>query len=202
MEPYKLIVTCLPICISLAAFGFSIYTYSRVSFKNDFKKKQLDVIFELVEELQDTIIHVCALEKGYESKGWRSSMCRFFQLKNTEEYFEDFKNHSLFFKERPDNAYPFIKFCEHPFLPVEIATVLRKFVAYPQWINADELPYPIAVLGTSFITGDDKFRFIPNNAVYTTVESFTKQCIELDVAIHNWLKNVGITNFNKKEIID
>src|SRR5882762_11715615 len=113
--------------LSLLALLFSVYAYRRVSLKGEYKKKQLKTVFKLTDVLRDTIVHLSS--HGYHkaiSKGSSGTMFRFFRLPPLE-HLKGFSDTEVFLlSESPDRSYKFIEFSEHPYLPSEIAKVLRE----------------------------------------------------------------------------
>ena len=191
--------------ISTVALIFSIHAFRKVSLKSEFKKKQLEVVFELIEILQDTIFFINRHDKD-EPRIVKGTMFRFFRLDYEFRRYEEFitSNHFVL-PENPDREYEFIKYSEHPYIPPEIAVIIREFVAYIDTSSPFDINIVnnFVVLGTTGIWDKEIELFeIDDSKVYTSFDSFCKQCIKLDKALHRWLKDIGIQSFNKKEIIE
>lgn len=74
--------------LSVLALLFSTYAYRKTSFKHEFKRKQLDAMFKLIEELQDTIFSIQRYDKlSSQSSG---TLVRFFQAREHPEYYKEF----------------------------------------------------------------------------------------------------------------
>lgn len=190
--------------LSTLAFIFSIYAFRKVSLKTEFKRKQLDTVYELIEILQDTIISISFHTPSNHPVISTGTLFRFFRLYYSEDKYMEFNNTKvLLVTQDPDREFEFIKFSEHPYMVPEIASIIREFVAYTyDPININKLDSFTVLGATGLSIFDDKYYQITDNPVYNNLDSFCKKCIELDKAIHKWLKGIGIEDFNKKEIIE
>ena len=191
--------------LSLAALIFSLYTYRKVSLKNDFKKKQLETVYQLIEVLQDTVIQISG--HGIDQKvgkGGSGTMFRFFQLENIDVMYKEFLNTEAFFvKDDPDRSLKFLEFSEHPYMVPEIANVIREFVAYKhQPAKIKDFKSFTVLHGLIRFDLESDLYELKDNPVYKDLRSFLVQCLKLNKAIHKWLRSVGIKNFNKKKIIE
>jgi hypothetical protein len=200
----EIISSVVTLILSLLAFGFSIYAYRKVSFKNDFKKKQLKTVYKLINVLQDTIVLVHAHRVQDSPSNSCGTMFRFFRIEYSKERYKEFVSTNAFFvTEDPERLFEFIKFSEHPYMVPEIAYIIRQFVPF----TYNPIDYKkfesFTVIGGSgiFDLFDNKLLQISDNPVYKDFESFCIKCTELNNAIYKWLKSIGIDNFNKKEII-
>ena len=200
----QLATSLTALVLSVAGLIFSIYVYRSVSLKSDFKKKQLGVVLKLCDELQETIISVewygvdTPIEKGSSGNMWR-----FFQINSFDNNFKEFATEVFFVTEDPDKKYKFIEYCEHPYIPTQIASKIRPFIGYV-YDPVDYKQYnSFTVLGGCGILDYEKDSFykIENNPVYENLPAFLSACRDLDNEIHKWLKSVGITDLNKKNII-
>ena len=190
--------------LSFSALCVSIYIYKKISFKSDFKKKQLETVYKLIEELQDTIIFVSVHGSHKDSNITSGNMFRFFQLKLSKNECKEFNNsETLLVTRNPENIFEFMKFSEHPYMVSEIANIIRDFVKYDRELVELKDFNSFTLLGELVMFDREKtFYKILNNPVYKDFNSFCEKCKELDNAIHKWLKSVGIDNFNKKMIIE
>ncbi|CAN5861770.1 hypothetical protein BH11BAC7_BH11BAC7_33250 [soil metagenome] len=193
--------------LSLLALLFSFYAYRRVSLKGEYKKKQLETVFKLTEVLQDTIISFS--EEGLRDPiGKRSSsgtMFRFFRMPPLNHFEGFIDTEVLLVRESPDRSYKFIEFSEHPYIPTEIALHIKQFIAYVEGeepIDLKSIKSMTVLGGLGLIDPCREYYQITDNPVYKDLQSFCKKCKELDIAIHKWLKSVGITDLNKKELIE
>jgi hypothetical protein len=191
--------------ISIIALLFSIYTFRKVSLKGEFKKKQLETCMELVEILQDTIF-ILSKHNKKESRTSSGTMFRFFRLDYEYSRYKEFIDAEIMLISKdPDIDYKFIKYSEHPYIPTEIAKVLREFIAYTDLnfeVNREDYKSYV-ILGGNGVFDDELILYkTKDNSVYESFESFAKQCIKLDNVIHLWLRKVGIKEFNKKEVIE
>jgi hypothetical protein len=190
--------------LSLVALVFSIYAYKRVSLSGDFKRKQLDTVYELIEVLQDTIIMVEVFGTHDSPNVSSGSMFRFFRLERSQDFHKEYKNTDAFFISKPDaeQEFSFIKFSEHPYMVPEIAEIIREFIAYA-YEPSETIAYSTyTVLGGGYAIMKHPIYRITDNQVYKSFGTFCVKCAELDDAIHRWLRSVGIKNFNKKATID
>jgi hypothetical protein len=83
----------------------------------------------------------------------------------------------------------------------EIANIIREFLAFT-YDPIDEKEFEsFTLLGHMSLVEKEAYYKISDNVVYANFENFCVKCVELDKAIHKWLKGIGIDNFNKKDII-
>jgi hypothetical protein len=203
-ETINIISSIGTLILSLTALVFSLYAYRKTTFKNDFKKKQLEIVYELIEVLQDTVIHISA--HGTHNKvgsGSSGTMFRFFQLGDIKKNYNEFISTEAFFLLKdPDRSFKFIEYSEHPYMVPEIAEVIREFVAYTGSETSYKDYKSFTILNGLGLFDLESELYIIDNKVYKDLNSFFAQCKKLDKAIHKWLSSVGIVNFNKKKIIE
>ena len=194
----------LPIFISIVALLFSLYTYSKVSLNREFKQRQLKIMYQLIDKLQDTIFQIAAI--GIQKPPVISSgtMCRFFQIgTDYRNYAEFIDTDALLVTKDPDLQYDFISFSEHPMMVPEVATILRQFMSYTfEPMDTSQLRSYTILGGSGIPRYDGSYYRIDDNPVYKNLKTFFDQCQVLDKAIHKWLKSIGIKDFNKKVIIE
>jgi len=185
--------------LSCLALGFSYYSWRKTSFRHLFKQKQLETVFRLMDTLQDTIFSVARYDRGMGASG---SLVRFFHAREALVHHVSFIMTSAFVTSKfMHHAYPFIHFSEDPYLPPALAERIRVFYAYDyQPVDLEQLS-SYTVLG-GLIIGDEKDHYIINHPVYKDLGTLLKACAELDDAICKWLRSVGITDFNRKVIIE
>ncbi len=204
-ESIEIISSIGTLILSLAALIFSLYSYKKVSLKNDFKMKQLETVYKLIETLQDTVIQISAHGTFQEvGKGASGTMFRFFRLEKIDAMYKEFIDTEGFFvKEDPDHSFKFIEFSEHPYMVPEIADVIREFVAYKyQPVDIEKYKSFTVLNGLAMFDLESELYQLNDNAVYKDLRSFLLQCEKLNKEIHKWLKSVGIKEFNKKKIIE
>lgn len=190
--------------LSLAALIFSLYTYRKISLKQDFKKKQLETVYKLIEVLQDTVIHISSHGTNRTvGQGGSGTMFRFFRLEKIDKMYNGFLNTEGFFvKEDPDQSFKFIEFSEHPYMVPEIANVIREFIAYKSQPVDIKKYKSFTILGGLILFDLETKSYQLDSPVYKDLRSFLSQCEKLNKVIHKWLRSVGIKEFNKKKIIE
>lgn len=188
--------------LSFLALGFSIYAWRKTSFRHLFKEKQLEAVFKLTDQLQDTIFDVARYDLG--KSGSSGSLVRFFHARESRPHHAEFVKTSAFVtSEFMHHAYPFIQLSEDPYMPPVLADRIRAFYADDyQPIDLSTLASYTRLGGFDLGLEGERQHYVINDPIYKNFGTLLDACASLDDAITKWLRSVGIREFNRKVIIE
>lgn len=188
------------LAVSITTLIFAIIIYRRISFKKATLDKQFETITELIHDLQNTSIDI--IIKINEPDYSLAHSHTFFSLIGAKKKFKKTDGLNIYFTSNFISNLPFTKFARHPFIPIEIANIIDKFLIYfSKKIDKKNLK--------SFVSIDfshNSIEPVPTNNIELfscndseigiDFNSFFEICVKLDFEIKHWLKEYGVKSLN------
>ena len=199
----------VPIVISIVALWFSIYAYKRDLLSPNYKKRQLELILDLINDLYKLEFEFRYYNGKSENNGIYDFCLAFYGIDEYNTWMPDEMDVSIPLLQKCffEDQYDFVKLSNHPFFPSSIATELKNFEETGQGCFPNNKPPEFVVLEINPIKKEGKnvkprviainHEPLPShNPTFNNFLSFVKACKALDRALRNWLKKVGITDIN------
>lgn len=202
---WNLIFDGISALATLATFIFSIIIFRNISFKTDLRRKQLDTVFELVNQLQNLKLYFSYNLRRPNATSNSSfsgdSYYHFFQM--TKESFNNidaFKNTTASILTSQKFLYEnkIFEFVDNPFLPQSIAKKLINL--YPRGGNTQSyLQYE----GEVNISDDRNYSTHTYRKEISQYYSTLSKLFETTEALHksivNWLERNGVSDLNFRD---
>jgi hypothetical protein len=200
-------IAFLSLLVSCFSFYISFSSY-RNFVRNEFVKKQIQVVTDLVSHLHEDSFHLSFTRynvNGYAAGDYITTIFELSELKVLEKDEEFFEN-PICFSRNCNQVLDIKKFVRNPFLPKSIADELVNFYSRNHIdvniasLNGDKV---IIIDSKHFEKGlfeipDPKSRIIKHSTAFAlqTYENFRTCSINLEDAITKWLKSYKVQEIN------
>ncbi len=198
------------LAVAIGTLFFALHVYRRFSLRQQLLEKQLQTVFDLVQSLQNTNLHIGLKGVTDDSKTTFGHFLTFFEMKNDGTWLRDALtvDEKLLFSWEAWDELEFKKFANNPYTPKPIATALRTFILDGPTNQYDDKEFPRLVSLLSYGAYTDKKRMgddrrsahqlwhVTDCPVVRNFASVHDACNELIDAINKWLKDYQVADLN------